>query len=198
MRRATVVTRGFGLLENPLARLRVRRANRLIPAALREGKILDIGCGTYPYFLSQTAFAQKFGIDRQTPSPNAAGIRFFSLDLSVDPRLPFQDDYFTIITMLAVIEHINPDSLIELAKECYRTLAEGGRLIITTPAPWSNQLLKLMARIGLVSKEEIDEHVYQYSHALIAWYFGKANFDMEKIKFGYFEVFLNLYAFAIK
>jgi hypothetical protein len=52
-------TRGKGYLEPLLARLRAERANNLIPRSLRSGRILDIGCGTYPYFLSTTAFSHK-------------------------------------------------------------------------------------------------------------------------------------------
>jgi hypothetical protein len=47
-------TRGRGLLEPWLAKMRAQRANRLIPAELRAGRILDIGCGSFPYFLSHT------------------------------------------------------------------------------------------------------------------------------------------------
>ena len=47
------MTRGKGLLEPMLADLRAQRANKLIPSTSRTGRILDIGCGTYPYFLAQ-------------------------------------------------------------------------------------------------------------------------------------------------
>jgi hypothetical protein len=48
-----------------------------------------------------------------------------------------------------------------------------------------------MARVNLVSAEEIHEHVYAYAMPLIGWYFGKAGFEMDKIRFGYFEFGLN-------
>ena len=62
--------------------------------------------------------------------------------------------------MLAVVEHLNPDSLVKLFKECRRVLELDGMVILTTPAAWSDRLLRFMVRIWLVSKEEIDEHVY--------------------------------------
>jgi len=68
-------------------------------------------------------------------------------------------------------------------------LKPGGRLVITTPASWSDGLLHWMARIGLVSEEEINEHVYAYTLPLLGWYFGQAGFGMSKVKFGYFEFF---------
>ncbi len=189
-------TRGKGLLEPFLARLRARKANRLIPEHLRQGRVLDIGCGSFPYFLSHTSFKEKFAIDQLPPSETHPDIHWHTLDLNAAPQIPFEDDYFTVITMLAVVEHLNPNSLVKLFQEAHRVLQPGGRVIITTPAAWSDILLHWMARLGLVSSEEIEEHVYAYTLPLLGWYFGKAGFEMDKIKFGYFEMMLNMWAAA--
>lgn len=195
------MTRGKGLLEPILADLRAQRANKLIPSSLRNGRILDIGCGSYPYFLAHTSFAEKFAID-QIPLPQltAAELRIesFTLDLEVKPRLPFQDNFFEAVTLLAVVEHLDPAHMAALFKEIYRVLKPGGQVILTTPAAWSDGLLKFMARINLVSAEEIHEHAYAYTLPLLGWYFGQAGFEMTKIKFGYFEFMLNMWATAQK
>jgi SAM-dependent methyltransferase len=194
-------TRGNGLLEPLLAYLRARKANALIPPSLRSGSILDIGCGTYPYFLAHTSFKRKFAIDQVAPSQQAMEtlqIACYSLNLEHEPRLPFADEYFDVITMLAVIEHLNPPNMALLFRETYRTLKPGGRVILTTPAIWSNGVLKAFSRINLVSKAEIDEHVYAYTLPIIGWYFGQAGFEMNNIRFGYFEAFLNMWAYAEK
>ncbi len=194
-------TRGKGLLEPLLARLRAERANTLIPADLREGRILDIGCGSYPYFLAHTAFKEKFGIDQLTSAQTTAApleIQVFHLDLNNEPKLPFEDNFFNVITLLAVVEHLNPASMQKLFVEIYRVLQPGGVVIMTTPAAWSDGLLRLMARIKLVSEEEINEHKFAYTLPLLGWYFGRGGFDMNNLKFGYFEMFLNLWAVAKK
>ena len=195
------MTRGKGLLEPMLADLRAQRANKLIPASSRGGRILDIGCGTYPYFLAHTAFAEKFAID-QLPLPSQTvselKIESFTLDLEVKPQLPFEDGFFESVTLLAVIEHLDPSRMAILFKEIYRVLKTGGMVILTTPAAWSDGLLKFMARINLVSAEEIHEHAYAYTLPLIGWYFGQAGFEMTKIKFGYFELMFNMWATAQK
>ena len=98
--------------------------------------------------------------------------------------------------MLALIEHLDPSKLIELFSEAYRIMVPKGVLILTTPSSWTNGLLRWMARINLVSLEEIEEHKYAYTLPLIGWYFGKAGFAMEKIQFGYFEMMLNMWAVA--
>ena len=61
--------RGRRLLEPVLVRLRARQANPLIPEPLRGGRVLDIGCNSFPYFLSHTSFKEKFAIDQFAPNP---------------------------------------------------------------------------------------------------------------------------------
>jgi len=195
------MTRGKGLLEPILADFRAQRANKLIPSALRDGRILDIGCGSYPYFLAHTSFAEKFAIDQiPLPQQTAAELRIesFTLDLEIKPRLPFQDNFFEAVTLLAVVEHLDPAHMAALFKEIYRVIKPSGQVILTTPAAWSDGLLKFMARINHVSAEEIHEHAYAYTLPLLGWYFGQAGFEMTKTQFGYFEFMLNMWATAQK
>lgn len=197
----TTYTRGKGLLEPLLAQLRASQANSLIPAHLRAGRILDIGCGTYPYFLANTSFREKFAVD-QIPMPSKVAstlnVENHTLNLNEKPALPFDDNFFSVITLLAVVEHLNPESMAILFAETYRVTRPGGMVIMTTPAAWSDRLLRGMAQIGMVSAEEIHEHAYAYTLPLLGWYFGRGGFGMQKIKFGYFEFGLNMWATAEK
>jgi SAM-dependent methyltransferase len=195
------LTRGKGVLEPFLARQRARIANQLITAEARGGRILDIGCGTFPYFLAHTAFAEKFAIDQlPMPEPVAAGLQISShaLNLNEEPSLPFGDAFFRVVTLLAVVEHLSPDSMALLFREVFRVLQPGGRVIMTTPAAWSDGLLRMMARLRLVSAEEIEEHSFAYTLPLIGWYFGQAGFKMRTVRFGYFELMLNMWGTADK
>ncbi len=191
-------TRGIGFIEPYLAKLRARRANLLIPEHLRKGRALDIGCGSSPYFLAHTYFKEKFAVDQVEPSSDYSDIKWHTLDLNLNTSLPFADQFFSVVTMLAVLEHLDPDRLVLLLKDIHRILHPGGILVVTTPAAWSDSILRRMARLGLVSTEEIDEHVYAYTLPLIGWYFGIAGFPMNKVKFGYFEFLLNLWGTAEK
>ena len=194
-------TRGKGLLEPTLAHLRTQRANRLIPSDLRAGRILDIGCGSFPYFLAHTSFKEKFAVDQLPMAQETAAqnqIEFFSLNLNEAPHLPFDDNFFSVVTLLAVVEHLNPDSMALLFQESHRVLKPGGAVIMTTPAAWSDGLLKFMANVNLVSAEEIHEHAFAYTLPLLGWHFGQAGFEMTKVKFGYFEFMLNMWATARK
>ena len=134
-------TRGKGITEPLLAFLRARKANSLIFAHLRSGYILDIGCGTYPYFLAHTSFARKFAIDQialPTQTSESLQIESFTIDLDKEPRRPFANEYFSVITLLAVVEHLDPTNMALLFKETFRVLKPGGQIILTTPASWSD------------------------------------------------------------
>ncbi len=197
----TSLTRGKGYLEPLLAFLRARKANSIIPDRLRNGRILDIGCGSYPYFLAHTSFAKKIAVDQvalPTTTAKELNIESYNLDLDREPHLPFEEAYFNIVTLLAVVEHLDPNNMALLFREIQRVLIPGGKVILTTPAAWSDRLLKTMAQLSLVSEEEIEEHTYAYTLPLIGWYFGQAGFEMRKVKFGYFELFLNMWATAEK
>lgn len=189
-------TRGHGLLEPLLARLRARKAESLIPERLRQGRVLDVGCGSSPYFLSHTYFVEKFAIDQMPPAASSAGISWHQLDLNLATSLPFEDGYFSVVTMLAVAEHLDPAALESILRECRRVLSPGGRVVITTPAARADRLLRFLARVGLVSREEIDEHKYAYTPGLLGWYFGRAGFALGAVRFGSFEAGLNLWATA--
>ena len=134
--------------------------------------------------------------ERLHPSTPHQDIAWHTLDLNAEPKLPFADGYFSVITLLAVVEHLNPESLVQLLRESRRALQPGGILLLTTPAAWSDGLLHLMAHIRLVSHEEIEEHKYAYTLPLLGWYFGMAGFAMTKVRFGYFECRLNMWATA--
>lgn len=194
----TRATRGSGALENFLAAQRVKAANALIPEGHRSGKVLDIGCGTHPFFLLNTEFLEKYGLDKVHQGKEAhyeIEIKGFDIE---GGAIPFPDGFFDVVTMLAVIEHIEPERCAALLKDIRRVLKPGGCCIITTPAFWTDGLLWFLSRIRLLSPEEIDEHKGSFSrqrlHALIL----EAGYPAEGIRTGYFEAFMNIWVRAMK
>jgi SAM-dependent methyltransferase len=197
------VTRGHGLLEGFLARRRAGRANRLIPTELRPGRILDVGCGLYPLFLSRCTFAEKFGIDQvveetHPDDPALKDITLVKFDVEQDGRFPFDDGFFDVVTALAVFEHMEQRRLVPLLAEVRRVLRPGGRLVMTTPAAWTGGILTLMAKLRLVSAVEIEEHEGAYSRAAIHTTLRDAGFRPDKIRSGYFELLMNTWCCAVK
>jgi len=70
----------------------------------------------------------------------------------------------------------------------------GGLVIMTTPAAWSDGLLKFMARVNLVSAERSTNMPLRTPFRSSAGTSGRAGFEMKKVKFGYFEFMLNMWA----
>jgi hypothetical protein len=67
---------------------------------------------------------------------------------------------------------------------------------MTTPAYWTEGLLKLLARLSMVSAEELDEHKRQYQQADMRSILMDAGFGSDQVKFGYFEAGMNIWATA--
>jgi ubiquinone/menaquinone biosynthesis C-methylase UbiE len=195
------LTRGFGILENILAKKRADIANKLILDSHKKARILDIGCGTFPYFLTFLNVNEKYGID---PSVNLELSKEEKTNINLkkikvgEEKLPFKDNFFEVVTMLAVFEHIDHDQLSFVLKEVKRVLNKGGIFIITTPAPWSDKPLHYLANFGLISKEEIHEHKHNLTHKKIIDYLKDVGFSKNKIKNGFFELYMNMWFKAEK
>ncbi len=188
------VTRGHGLLEGFLARWRCYQANKLILPELRTGRILDIGCGSYPLTLVKTRFREKFGLDREVREPQieefrALGIELRRHDFELEQRLPFDDESLDVVTILAVVEHLDRPVLRGLCQEAQRVLRPGGQFIATTPASWTGPILTALARLGLLSKEEIEEHRDLLSRPELESILRESSFST--VQSGLFEMGLN-------
>jgi ubiquinone/menaquinone biosynthesis C-methylase UbiE len=197
------IVRRPGFLDLFLAKQRHKAARKLIKRAKKSGRILDIGSGSYPLFLIALDFSEKYGLDQVAQEDvsdeiKKQGISLVNQEVGKEKNLPFSSDYFDVVTLLAVFEHIEPSKLVEIHKEIYRILKPGGIYVMTTPAFWTEHLLRFLARIHLISDVEVEEHKDNYSHSMISSVLQEANFDKNKLRFGYFELFMNTWTMARK
>lgn len=197
------ILREAGLLDKLLSKWRCEMANRLIPTEARSGNILDVGCGTYPLFLMNTEFANKFGVDQVVTDTShkrweSDRVKFKKLNAEETQLIPYEDNFFDVVTMLAVFEHIDPPKLIKLLSEIRRVLKKGGVFVMTTPAGWTDSVLTLMAKLHLVSPIEFAEHKDAYTPAKITAIYDQAGFEKAKTRIGYFECFMNIWVAAKK
>jgi len=175
----------------------------LIPPSLRSGCIVDIGCGSHPAFLQDTTFSCKVGLDKSfTPEfvdgMSSAGFRLIRVDLDENPELPLESECCDVVTMTAVLEHFHPHTVPKVLAEIFRILKPKGICIFTTPPPWTHALLGIMARLKLVSSEEVEEHKVLYDVKEIVRLLADAGFPGEAIRGGYFELGMNCWASAAK
>jgi hypothetical protein len=87
---------------------------------------------------------------------------------------------------------------VKILREIHRNLRPGGMHIMTTPAFWTDSVLRFMAKLRLVSSVEIEEHKDAYNHLRLFSILQEANFSEDKLRFGYFEIFMNIWATATK
>lgn len=187
----------YTLLDRLLASLRARRADRLIPPALRGGAILDLGCGVHPAFLERTAFARRVGADRFVPREPPDGIAFVACDLERG-GLPFADASFEAVTMLAVVEHLGRARRVPLFDEIHRVLRPGGALVLTTPPPRTDRLHDLLRRARLIGAYMADGHDETFTARDLGEAFARSRFGTGTLRTGTFEMGMNLWATATK
>lgn len=197
------IVRGYGPLDHFLAKQRYKVAKKQIKSAKKNGRILDIGCGAYPLFLLNVDFQEKYGIDKAIEAGTEETARqqeiiLISHDIEKEQKLPFEDGFFDVVTMLAVFEHLESSRLVGVLKEIKRVLKSDGIFILTTPAAWTDRLLRFMAKLRLISAEEINEHQDAYTQSSIISCFEMAGFERGKITCGYFEFFMNIWVYVDK
>lgn len=184
-----------------LSKQRCKIASRQIVSVPKKGRILDIGCGRYPLFLTTVDFSERYGLDKDFGAGENAkrdGITLVNHNIEEQSKMPFEDNYFDAVSMLAVFEHIEPNCLVDIHRDIYRILKPGGVYIMTTPAFWTDGLLRFLVKLHLLSDVSIDDHKDSYKYSDVFSILQKAHFEKEKLRYGYFELFMNLWATATK
>jgi 2-polyprenyl-3-methyl-5-hydroxy-6-metoxy-1,4-benzoquinol methylase len=150
-----------GLLSGFLTRQRFKAVFPYI-----RGEILDIGCG-YGRILSLLPPRTPYvGVDSgpeilQYLRQTYPGHEFYQLDLDKDALQLGQR--FDTILMLAVIEHLSRPQ--EALCQAQGHLKPDGRLLITTPSHFGDQIHRLGARFGLFSQFAADDHETIFNQA---------------------------------
>ena len=124
-----------------------------------RGRVLDVGCG------KNNLFVKKYiGME------NGVGIDVFpyeGIDLLVEDMcsLPFTDEEFDTVCLIAIGGHIPKSKRVDEFKEFARVLKPGGRLIMTEGEPvtqtlnhiWRHYSMKLVGRHRMDSERGMDE-----------------------------------------
>lgn len=183
------------LLEPLLRRMRMRRVMpyvRQYPAC----HLLDVGCGANATLLRalEAHVGSGTGVDFKAPDLHSDKLRTVSLRL--DRALPFADASFDLITMLAVLEHLDhPQAILN---ECARLLRPGGGLLLTVPSWHAKPVLQFLAfQLGVVSRDEIADHKRYFDRADLYAMFQTVP-DMQIVSHHYFQWRFNNCLFAVK
>ena len=104
----------------------------------KEFLILDIGCGNHSASVTKNYFPESkyYGVDKGTYNNSEHDFKlmtkFYNLDLENDSLEIIPDNFFDVIVMNHVIEHIFNG--IEIVESLSKKIKHGGRIYIETPS----------------------------------------------------------------
>jgi 2-polyprenyl-3-methyl-5-hydroxy-6-metoxy-1,4-benzoquinol methylase len=170
--------------------LRWFRIGRVLPFIQQHINcvLLDIGCGFNCRLLKtvEPYISHGFGIDFKVNE--ISGSKLTAIKSRLDEKLPFEDMAFDIVTMLAVLEHLDKPS--EIISEIERVLKPKGKLIITVPSRRSKPILEFLSyKLGIVNKLEIRDHKKYYDYSDLSELFSGTGLKIEQHK--YFQMGMN-------
>ncbi|MEX1027494.1 MAG: class I SAM-dependent methyltransferase [Candidatus Paceibacterota bacterium] len=157
-----------------------------------EGDVLDMGCGPAEILAETDVVVRSyFGIDHSANVVVANRQRFPEHQFRV---ADVDDDCFDIdgkfdrILMIALVEHVY--NLKHLFKQACGLLKPDGKVIITTPTPFGNDLVhRIGAKLGLFAQSAADDHICVFNRK--RFQILARDFDLRIEKYRTFELGCN-------
>ena len=176
--------------------LRWMRLRQVISEIPHHSVVLDIGCGTKFGLLKAIEFKieKGVGIDFKVPEFCTPVLQTFQMHL--EERLPFPDESFDVVTMLAVLEHIEYEE--QILQEIYRILKPSGKLVLTVPSIWAKPVLEFLAyRLKIVDEHEIRDHKRYYNREDLRYILVEKS-GFLTFQHRYFQIFMNNFCIVSK
>jgi SAM-dependent methyltransferase len=180
-------TKSFNKLDEFIASWRLSKVKKYVS----EGdRVLDFGCGYQAYLLRSIKhiISEGIGIDTSIEK-STIGENIILIHQDVGKELPFENEYFDKIFLLAVYEHIPLEQTVNLLKEFKRILKPGGKLTMTIPTPNGKPVLEFMAfKLKIISEVQIADHVKYYTKEDVEQDAEKAGLELihhEYFQFGW-------------
>ncbi|MBR9847029.1 MAG: class I SAM-dependent methyltransferase [Algicola sp.] len=172
---------------------RIRVAAKYIRS---NDKLLDIGCFDGYLFeaLKSKNIQPSIGLDPLIDNTKTRDEH--QLISGSFPDAISKNTTFDCITMLAVLEHIPRKQQQQFNEAFYTHLNPSGRIIITVPSPFVDQILWVLRKLNLVDGMSLDEH-YGFKTKEVYTLFDKEKYRL--IKYKKFQLGLNnLFVFEKK
>lgn len=121
----------------------------------RDASILEIGCGSMwvSEYLRGGAFSNYIGLDMSPPADVVGDIRDWA-------ALGLKPESFDVIIAFEVIEHV------DFTREAWDLLKPGGLLLMTSPVPHMDWVMRILEAIGLNQRRTSSHSNLTYFEAI--------------------------------
>ncbi len=145
-----------------------------------KGRLLDIGCGTKPYYkLLKPYVTEHIGVDHEATFHDKDNIDLFGTAYDI----PAEDESFDSAICTAVLEHLEEPE--QALRECFRVLKKKGTAIYSVPFIWH--------------LHEEPRDFYRYSKYGLKYLFEKVGFEIVELKAlsGFWVTFGQLFVYNL-
>ena len=173
----------YGVVDRILRLWREGEAMRMLGVDKRQTWV-DVGCGRQAHlgWRIRRAVGKYVGVDMEVGDGKMGNVELVRADVhKFAHRIGQPAD---VVVGLAIIEHLDyPEKFLG---EVSKVLNSGGRIVLTTPAPWSDGILKLMVLLGLIDGKEITDHKTYFTLRGLKDLLERSGFEVERQKmFGF-------------
>ena len=117
------------------------RAIGILNIAKTDDKICDVGCGQLSFLnqLKSHGFKNLYGVevDETLINSTSSGDSFSEIKIGSACKIPFEDKFFDVVTIYAVLHHIGIKDHETVISEIDRVLKANGKLLIIEPYPFA-------------------------------------------------------------
>jgi 2-polyprenyl-3-methyl-5-hydroxy-6-metoxy-1,4-benzoquinol methylase len=117
---------------------RRRKTRYFLDQIPKDARILEVGCGGgwVGEYLREQGWTRYVGLDVVPPADIVGDVRDW-------PQLGLEQASFDVIVAFEVVEHV------DCWQACHSLLKPGGRMLITTPVPHRDWVLRALETLGL-------------------------------------------------
>jgi SAM-dependent methyltransferase len=137
--------------------LQNKRIARATPFVRKGDVVVDVGCADGEMFESwRGVIKYGYGVDPLVAQKQETPL--YTLLPGLFPEALPEGTTCDVITMLAVLEHIQPEDQAKLAQQCHAVLNPRGRIVITVPSPQVDHVIHFLSAIHILDAETKHEH----------------------------------------